>query len=537
MWSVPTGTLDAAHVAAHLAALKCEPNKDKRTMPGVKKPVFFIGHVTGGRLYMPPWYGKLAFPRAIRYRTSYCRGEAMRDGVSFAGKLAHHPPQQQAAQAYLAFLKANMDASACVLTLPCGYGKTVLFLFLASALRRVTLVLVHKLPLLEQWIVEARRFLPAARVGYVRADAQRVEGVDVIIASTQSLCSHIQTGQAYLATLFRRVGFVCMDEGHHAIATTFSSVFNTIPAQYRLVLTATPRRKDGLMDKLQMIGGPVVFRAFRQVGEVHVVCVRYDNATAAPDQFRRVAGGQRVLNYTDMLTALSQDAERNRIVLALIEAQMPFHRRVLVVTCRKDHVTALADALDARFRDAGTAAALARQVSLVVPDTAPRKRRRQKDEGPEDAARLAQEALYAWEDSGPHERLQDFPAPVVGRVVEGMEDVGRRLQYEAAVVVTTTQMMDEGISYNGWDTLVLLNDTSDPEQVVGRILRVCPTKRVPLVLDLWMAQSMFYGLANARRQSYLDEDFDIHDIQVTTVADVPDAGYWRQFDKPAPAVM
>jgi len=68
--------------------------------PGVKKVTFRIGHVAGGRLHMPPWYGKLAFPRAVRLRTAYTRGEAMRAEAVFAGKLSAHPPQQQAARAF-----------------------------------------------------------------------------------------------------------------------------------------------------------------------------------------------------------------------------------------------------------------------------------------------------------------------------------------------------------------------------------------------------------------------------------------------------
>ena len=64
-----------------------------------------------------------------------------------------------------------------------------------------------------------------------------------------------------------------MDEGHHAVASTFAHVFNAIPARFRLVLTATPRRKDKLLPQLQMLAGPVVFRAFRQVKEVFVVAL------------------------------------------------------------------------------------------------------------------------------------------------------------------------------------------------------------------------------------------------------------------------
>jgi len=45
--------------------------------------------------------------------------------------------------------------------------------------------------LVDQWMEEARAFLPGVRVGYIKDGIMRVEGVDIIVASVQSLRSHI----------------------------------------------------------------------------------------------------------------------------------------------------------------------------------------------------------------------------------------------------------------------------------------------------------------------------------------------------------
>ena len=47
---------------------------------------------------------------------------------------------------------------------PCGYGKTVLGLYLATKLKLKTLVIVHKEFLMNQWKERIEQFVPDARV-------------------------------------------------------------------------------------------------------------------------------------------------------------------------------------------------------------------------------------------------------------------------------------------------------------------------------------------------------------------------------------
>jgi hypothetical protein len=564
MWSVPVRVLAPEDVAKHLTATTCAP---KPYIAGAKVTPFHIGFVAGGRLFLPPCYGNLAFPNATPTRNGYNDGEPLRPEVKFEGRLMTHPPQQAAMDVYKDHLARNPLCTACIVSLPCGYGKTPWFLAAAVEVGRVALVLVHKLPLLDQTIEEARRFLPRARVGYIKSSQVRVEGVDIIVGSIQTLASHLSNPAAhpYLGVLMRRVGMVCMDEGHHAIASTFATVFNTIPARVRLVLTATPRRKDDLMPQLQMIGGPVIFRAFRQVKEVHVAALEY----VCADHVEQRVGA--LVQRWKMVEDLVDDEARTSIVCAIIGILLDQGRRILVVTPRVAHLHILADKLEALCAAKGLKPT---PVTMFVPDKPPPKlrrpavrkakrpcppldkpdggeggevacapaRKRRKPDIPKpppmtaeevDAANLA--ALYAWEDSGPHGSMRDFEAPVVGRVLQGMEQLDRELQYEARVLVTTTQMMEEGISCKKLDTLIDTDNTRDPEQVVGRILRTCPDKRVPLVLDLWI--KMFQGAFYARMRHYKEEDFERHMLEAASVADLPPPEFWAQFDRPAPLAM
>ena len=54
-------------------------------------------------------------------------------------------------------------------------------------------------------------------------------------------------------------GLLILDEAHHVAARTFHSVVDRCPARYRLGLTATPEREDGLTALLDLfMGAPLV---------------------------------------------------------------------------------------------------------------------------------------------------------------------------------------------------------------------------------------------------------------------------------------
>lgn len=524
MWSVSAAALSKEDIAKHLDDLTCEPNKGKTARPGKPKK-FCIGEVRNGRLHMPPWYGKLAFPNAVHSRVVLTRGEALREGVTFSGTLRSYPrPQQQAAQRYIEWLPDNLTCSSCIVSLPCGYGKTVWFLAMAAALGRVTLVLAHTIALVDQWIEEARRFLTNVRVGYIKDGCMRVEGVDVIVASVQSLRSHINSGMPYVSVLFSRVGTVCMDEGHHAVASTFWEVMSQCPAMYRFVLTATPRRKDGLLPQLQYIAGPVIFRAFRQVDDVHVVCVEFETTDLA--EIRR--GRMQMLDNAGMVTALTEHRTRTDIAVELAcHLVTTQSRRVVIVTPRVEHIHQLGDLIQRRLESSGCKP---REVDMFRYDKYTVRRTKRKDETAEEAEKRFLASKYEWEDSGPHGKVERVTAPLVGKVLAGMDTFERETQYEGLVVVASPNIMEEGVSYKEWDTLIDLNNSSDAEQVVGRILRECPTKKVPLIIDFWIALSLFGGLFWKRYGYYRDEEFSRKSIKVAAVPDLYTAIDWSKYN-------
>jgi hypothetical protein len=124
----------------------------------------------------------------------------------------------------------------------------------------------------------------------------------------------------------------------------------------------------------------------------------------------------------------------------------------------------------------------------------------------------------------------DMLAPVVGVVTSAMKSqVERQLNYEAAVVVATSDMLEEGISYKHWDTLLDTDNGSDSEQIVGRIQRA-GVKKVPLIIDMFSPVSIYVGLKTKRMKFYEGEQFGMHYLEANGPDDLPGVEWWEQFN-------
>jgi superfamily II DNA or RNA helicase len=168
------------------------------------------------------------------------------------------PYQQQA----ISDLRAayRLGARAPLLVLPTGGGKTVCFSAIAqgaAARGRNVLILVHR----RELITQASAKLASAGVSHgVIAAGQPAADAQVQVASVQTLARR-------LARIDWTPDLIVVDEAHHAVAGTWSSVLSHWPDAYRLGVTATPVRQDGrglgsVFDRL--VVGPTVAQLIAQ---------------------------------------------------------------------------------------------------------------------------------------------------------------------------------------------------------------------------------------------------------------------------------
>lgn len=167
--------------------------------------------------------------------------------------------QRQAFEAYMGSVTDTHfgfpDYKSCV-QLPTGKGKTVLGLKIASELNTRTLVIVHKDDLVKGWLKDIETaFDSQADIGIIKAQKRHV-GKHITIATVQTL-NRLKTSE--LERLYSAFGLIIQDEMHHCPSTSFS-IGNRFRAKYRLGLTATPERNDGLTHIMRLYYGGFCYK-------------------------------------------------------------------------------------------------------------------------------------------------------------------------------------------------------------------------------------------------------------------------------------
>lgn len=155
-----------------------------------------------------------------------------------------------------------------------GWGKTIGALIVASQLGRTTLVIVDQDNLKEQWleVLQSMFGLDPKDIGIVQGSRCDYQGKPVTIAMVQTL-----TQRKFEPEFYEYFGCLIGDEVHTLGAPTFSQILLEFPASFRLFVSATPRRGDGLQKALEYNCGEVRVAADKKHKKSGVYILR--NAT------------------------------------------------------------------------------------------------------------------------------------------------------------------------------------------------------------------------------------------------------------------
>ncbi len=196
-----------------------------------------------------------------RIRDERQRGRNIK--VVFQGEL--YPEQQRAADKMAAHETGILHAAT-------AFGKTAVGANLIARHGVNTLILVHNREIMKNWLEDIPKFLdiretpptystPSGRtrrrrsaLGSLHATHDSLTGIiDVAMVTSLGKGDEIKP-------LVREYGMVIMDECHHGAAQTIEEALRNIPARYVYGLTATPKRDDGMEQKVTMQFGCVRHR-------------------------------------------------------------------------------------------------------------------------------------------------------------------------------------------------------------------------------------------------------------------------------------
>ncbi len=87
------------------------------------------------------------------------------------------------------FIKSaeNPEKLGGIISVPCGFGKTIMAIYIACYFKKKTLFISHKDFLNEQFINSVKEFVPSCKIGRIQGNKIDVEGKEIVIATLQSL--------------------------------------------------------------------------------------------------------------------------------------------------------------------------------------------------------------------------------------------------------------------------------------------------------------------------------------------------------------
>jgi superfamily II DNA or RNA helicase len=229
-----------------------------------------------------------------------------------------------------------------LLVLPCGQGKTVLALYLATQVRKKTLVIVHKSFLLKQWKERIKQFTNA-EIGIIQQNKVDIDGKDIVLGMLQSICK-----EKYDDDVFDDFGFVIFDEAHHAPAKYFSKALPIIACNKTLALSATPKRSDKMEKILHWYFGPTIYRGKKiKVDNVQVNIYEFNTKNKKFKEsynFRT----KKALNSKNINKIVEIDTRNKLIIKTITELIAEKDRKILVLSDRLEHLDLIKEAIDSK---------------------------------------------------------------------------------------------------------------------------------------------------------------------------------------------
>ncbi len=223
--------------------------------------------------------------------------------------------------------------------LPCGGGKTFMGLLAIKQVNTPTIVLAHTTDLVDQWIGASEELLGVTPTVFGGKTKQLS---DFTIATPQVFKNR---APEEIEALFAHFGMLVVDENHHTPAKMFRTLIGRCPAKYRLGLTATPHREDGLDEVLPFFFGDVILKKTHQeLVDLGVLVV--PDVIGVETNF--TYNYENHSDYGPMLEDLIVDEQRNALIVHYVEREVMAGCLCLVLSGRKAHCEAIGKMLKLR---------------------------------------------------------------------------------------------------------------------------------------------------------------------------------------------
>ena len=407
--------------------------------------------------------------------------------VSFNGEL--YPEQKVAADRLLAYDMGMLAAAT-------AFGKTVIGANLIARRKVNTLVLVHTVEIMNNWVRDLNKFLTVnEELPTYTTPKGRIKQRDSVIGTFSSQ-KRAATGIIDIAMIgslgkeddinpmVRDYGMIIVDECHHAAAATFENVLRASAAKYVYGMSATVKRGDKQERKLLIRLGPIRHRytakerAIKQ-GIGHYVYPRFTRMVdLSPSDDRHISELYRLIADSEL---------RNMQIVADAVDCVKKGRTPVVMTKYREHA----------------------------------------------------EMLYALlQGAADHVFLLQGGKSLKARA-ELREKMAAVSRDESMIMVATGQYIGEGFNYPRLDTMLLAMPISfegNVEQYAGRLNRDYEGKKDVIIFDYIdqhfpVLERMYHRRLRTYKKIGFEVCAEVMDKQEVTNSIFDSIGYWAVFEK------
>jgi hypothetical protein len=194
---------------------------------------------------------------------------------------------------------------------------TATSIYMASKIKMKTMVITHRIVLINQWKESLTKFCPDATVQVLTAKSKKKD-CDFYIMNAMNVHKHD-------AEYYKDIGMLIVDEVHCIMAEGLSKCMTRLVPRYVLGLSATPYREDGMNILLDLYFGKR--KIYRKLFRKHIA---YKVQTTFVPTVELSANGR--INWGVILESQSQDTKRNEMIIKIVKY---FPDRVFLILCKR----------------------------------------------------------------------------------------------------------------------------------------------------------------------------------------------------------
>lgn len=228
-----------------------------------------------------------------------------------------------------------------------GSGKTQMGIALIKRWKSPALWLCHTADLLNQSKERAERYMEKSLIGTITEGKVHL-GKGVTFATVQTMCN------LDLARYRDYWNVIIVDEAHRVSGsptqmTRYFKVLDSLSAKHKYGLTATPDRSDGLIKATHALLGDVVYIVPDEAVADKIMKVGIKPIATGRGIDEDCLNPDGTLNYTGLITSLTQDGLRTRKIADCITAN--FDHSCLILSDRLDHLHSIMRLLPPAMRE------------------------------------------------------------------------------------------------------------------------------------------------------------------------------------------